>query len=51
MRGCCAVLSTTKVTCVFALFVTLLMVPSLYCVGEDLKLVGHKIKGKLKNLV
>lgn len=35
----------------FALFVTLLMVPSLYCVGEDLKLVGHKIKGKLKNLV
>jgi len=35
----------------FALFVTLLMVPSLYCVGEDFKLVGHKIKVKLKSLV
>jgi multidrug efflux pump subunit AcrB len=35
----------------FALFVTLLMVPSLYCVGEDLKLVGQKIKKKLRNLV
>jgi multidrug efflux pump subunit AcrB len=35
----------------FALFVTLLMVPSLYCVAEDLKLVGQKIKKKLRNLV
>jgi multidrug efflux pump subunit AcrB len=35
----------------FALFVTLLMVPSLYCVAEDLKLVGQKIKQKLRTLV
>ncbi len=35
----------------FALFVTLLMVPALYCIGEDLQLVGHKIKKKFKNLV
>lgn len=34
----------------FALFVTLLMVPALYCIGEDLKALGHKLRTGLANI-